>query len=132
MTLQECPHCITKVIFSNDGDCPSCKLNINTIPKKSKEDYLLDRENKETQRKIDYCKIQGPKLITGGVCLLIITLTISILVTLSGQIALLWYGGVIVGLGFILKGINFLRDAKEIKFQHDQKLKKFNKNKINN
>lgn len=123
MKLQECPHCITKVIFSNNGNCPSCKMNINVIPKKNREDILLEKQEKEIKRQIAYCKTRGPKLIIVGLCLTITALIISISVTLSGTIAFLWYGGVIVGLGFIYQGMNLLRDAKEIKFQYDQKLK---------
>lgn len=29
MNIQKCPHCLTNVVPSEDGSCPSCQFNVN-------------------------------------------------------------------------------------------------------
>jgi len=127
MDYKECEHCLTKVYFSADGICPSCRKDSKVKSIKTKNQILIEQEQSRAKEQIAYCKKQGPEWIVGGGALTLFAVLFTVGSIASGPIAVLWYGGIIVGLGIAAKGLNLLRDAKEIEYFSKQKIEELSK-----
>jgi len=122
MKLKECPHCITKVIFSNSNICPSCNKNNLILPNKSREEIIEENDKIETERKIAYCTKYGPIYIVAGFSLIIILAIIFFIILASGNLMFVWIGGFIFGMGIVSKGTKLINEADEFKYQYEQRV----------
>ena len=121
--FKECPHCLIKVMFPENGNCPSCGKNKNNIPIKRREDIVREQAQKEMERQIAFYKKRGPRLLVGGLALTLSALLIFFLAAAGGNLGFLWTGGMLVGLGMATRGFADLTAAKEVKIKYDKKNK---------
>ena len=108
MAIEECPHCIQKVVFKEDGICPSCGKNKFHIPASSREETLLHQELEKLQIKIDYSKKRAYSFFIGSGTLFLVSLFSTLWITMHTSLIFIWYGGIIAGFIGILTGFNFL------------------------
>jgi hypothetical protein len=125
MALEECPHCLTSVMFSDSGICPSCGKKKYISSGKSREQIVAEQEKKDFEEKYIYYKKHGAQLMLGGILLIFASITMIVLFMI-GEIFFTkpLFVGVFLGLGIAAKGYTEKREAKELKFFYEKKLKK--------
>lgn len=123
MPIEECPHCVNKVMFSDDGYCPACNMSKYIIPSKNRNQIIYEKDKTDALDRINYYSNRGPRLIIGGIVLSIITFIGFFIMLLYGALIFYWLGGFIVGFSLIGKGIKDLRDKKEIAYFFEKKYK---------
>lgn len=123
MTIEECPHCIRKVMFSDTGKCPSCGNSKYVLPNKNKEQIIYDKDSKELRESLDYLSKRIPRLIIGGSVLTVAILIVIIIMAINGTFVIVWYGGIFIGLTIIGKGLKDITYKKELQIKFNQKYK---------
>lgn len=132
MVFKECNHCLTKVMFPENGICPACKADSNLKNEKTKEQIQIEQLKRRSKEQIANCKDQGPPLIAGGIALTVILVGLLIgLIGMGGGLrirgVILVFVGLLFSIGLIGKGLNLLRDAKEIELATKLKIQKMSK-----
>lgn len=121
MAVEECPHCIRNVIFSEGGKCPACGQSKYVSPNKSREHIIYDQEKEDTEEKIKYLAKRGPRLIVGGVILTVLIVGVIILLIYYGTFVIYWTGGLLVGISMIGRGFADFRDKRELIYFFEKK-----------
>ncbi len=124
MSLTECSHCITKIVFPDSGICPACGKSKFELPGKSREEILVEQEKDELERHISYYKRRGPQILISGILITTAAIALIILTIISGVFIIWWYGGVLAGAALIGKGYSQIRNARELQFMYDKKFRK--------
>ena len=115
MSIEECPHCLTRVLFNDSGTCPSCGKSKFVSPGKSREQIKSSIEMEKIARQINYYKYRGHGLVWGGLALLLVSLAFTILTLEHGSLIVIWYGGIVAGPFTMMKGFWDFKDAKRLK-----------------
>lgn len=121
MPIEECPHCIQKVVIHEDGKCPSCGKSKYILPNKSREKIIYDYDKEDALEKIKFYNNRIRRLIIGGVFAILIIVGVIILLMIYSMLVVYWYGGLLIGLSMISKGLIYKRDKKELKLEFEKK-----------
>jgi len=82
----------------------------------NREQILFEQERNETQDKVDYLRKRGSRLIIGGIILTAVILVITIFLAIYNTVIIYWYGGFIISISLIGKGVFDLRSRNELIF----------------
>ena len=117
MAIEECPHCLRKVSFGNDGICMACKNNRFTSPTRSRAEIELEQETIRTQNDVKVLNEQRQRWMLSGIGLITLAslLVAGALILDFGGI-LIWSGGFVLGAGLIGKSMKNSRQIDDLKF----------------
>ena len=124
MPVEECPNCVSKVIFNTEGICPSCGKSKYILSGKSRELLLFERDKKELEEKTKFYKKRVPALILGGIIISLgamVAIILMVMAKVSGGKFMVM--GIMLGMAMIAKGFMYIRDRKESRIVFDKKYK---------
>jgi hypothetical protein len=123
-TLQECPHCLTKIFYDENGRCPCCRKNKDDKPLRKKEEILLDNEISGSGLVIADTLRTGVWEVIGGVSLIALILAFNALTFVTqGKIVAIRFMiiALAVSVGLVAKGLADLHEVKKMKREYSIK-----------
>ena len=115
MPVEECPHCLQRVVFSENGICPSCGKNKYVSPGKSREKILYEQEKENLTEQLTFAKKKSIGFLIGGLLIFSISLFISIWTSIYSNVVVWIYGGVIAGAIMIYNGYRLKKHQISLK-----------------
>lgn len=114
MAIEECPHCISKVMFPENGKCPSCGESKYVRAQKSREEIIFHQEKEDLKENIEYAKKKTLQLLISGTSVFGLSLFFTVWTTIYANVIIWFYGGIIAGGIMIYKGWLFLANKKKL------------------
>ncbi len=114
MSIEECPHCFTPVLYGSSSICLSCGVDKNEPAKISKDEYELNGRIVETNCIIEEICKKGVRHIIVGFILVFLSIALYYYMAAAGS-SMYLYGAFGGGFLQVVLGIKYMVDAQGVR-----------------